>query len=297
MTSVNSDYTTLSSYLQGQQFGPKTLFSDTNMSYPILPQYHVNYGYNALTHDGDNGKYYTINNGYTCGAGQSTTFMVGSCPTNSFVKDVPPPPQNFAEYEITNTYEGFNSRPGMYQNIRDRVNKLNIIMFTKDGCFHCRQAMKNLDLQRWNIKTLNVANPANLRLFREWKGKGVPYFVSLTTRKTHTGNPQTISNLLSKLDGPTHRENFETSPVDALRNLDVNVLLSKTCGHCKTFRNLLEKENASNAVKIYYNNDPEANAVFSKYSFNGVPFMFSAKTGKYITGAPNSISQLVQSLS
>ena len=174
---------------------------------------------------------------------------------------------------------------------RNLLQDLGIVLFKQDSCSACNSVIRTLDLQN-KIQILDLKNPQNMKQFVALKGQAVPFFFSQKTGKTFTGHPKTINNLINILGT---RENFGGGN-PSLKDLDVRILLSQSCGYCKKLKGMLEQNNLTNSVKIYYNDDSEVSSVFGKFKIDGVPFMYSTKTGKKITGCPNSIENMIQSL-
>jgi glutaredoxin len=273
MTSVYSEYTKLSSYLQGQQFGPKSAVPVPDMGYPILPLQQVNYGFNTLTHDSNNVGYYNIESGYGQPK-QCTQFMMGQCPSNNIVQSYGP---------TSKVVEGFEHES----------ESASLIMFVQDDCKHCKDVLKELPLQKEfpGFVVLNLKDPKNMKSFVSYGGQGVPLFVCPSNKKTFTGKPKTIENLRMALQMPTKNVSKDT-----LRDLDIKILMSQRCGYCKRLKNMLEQNGVLHKVTIMYDNDPAVPQVFGAYKINGVPFIFSAKTKKTISGAPSSVAQIINAL-
>lgn len=82
ITRPNNNYARLNAYNQDSLFGPPEPPMTPSMQYITLPQEHVNYGYEALTHDSDGSKYYNVTTGY---GGKCTTFNTAKCPTNQVI--------------------------------------------------------------------------------------------------------------------------------------------------------------------------------------------------------------------
>ena len=299
MTSLYSDYTKLSSYLAGQQFGPKSTVPLPDMNYPILPQYKVYYGVNTLIHDSTPYTgYYNIESGYGNQQTSCTQFMVGSCPSNQYVQPftppTPPQPQSLA------SKEGFQLDSTMsLDDLRAELKKLKLIMFTQDGCKFCTDVLKDLHLKKAcpNIKILNLKDKANLKLFQMYGGRAVPFFVSETTKKTFTGHPKNLNTLYAHLKAAVAQNGTPANDLKArIKELDVHILVSDRCGYCRRLRSMLDANGLTDVVRVYRDNDPEASYVFGQFRYDGVPFIVSTKTGKHITGAPQSVAQLLQSL-
>lgn len=296
MTSLYSDYTSLSNYLEGQQFGPKPSVPTPDMAYPILPEKRVNYGYQALTHDSfPYTGYYNIESGYGK-QNKCDSFMFGSCPSNTYVRPYAPP----APPTPPQSREGFQLGGPMPANgsVKNQLKDLQIIMFTQDKCKYCTDAVKDLELKKNcpNLKIMNLKDKKNVDLFMTYGGQGVPFFVSEKTRMTFTGHPKTMSNLLQSLEG-SQAPAPPTNDIRAMiKDLDVKLLLSRNCGYCKKLKNLLEQNNVQDVVVMFWDNDPQARDVFGGMNIDGVPVIYSAKTGKHIMGAPGSLAQIISEL-
>jgi len=280
MTSLYSDYTQLASYLEGQQFGPKPSVPEPSMSYPLLPQYQVQYGLNSLTHDSNPYTgYYNIESGY--GNNKCTTFMVGSCPSNQYIQPFAPPQPPVESFEYND------------KDLTTELKKLKIIMFTQDGCKFCKDVVTDLDLKKKcpNLKILNLKDKSNMKLFQMYGGNAVPFFVSTETKKTFTGHPKSLSVLLKHLS-----EIPKDDLKSVIKDMDIHVLVSDRCGYCRRLTNLINSNGLTDVVRVYRQDDPNVAYVFGKYRYDGVPFIVSMKTGKNITGAPQTISQLLNAL-
>lgn len=294
MTSLYSDYTKLSSYLQGQQFGPKSTVPLPDMSYPILPQYKVYYGVNTLTHDSTPYTgYYNIESGYGNQQTSCTTFNVGSCPSNQYVQPFTPPPP-----APKPSNEGFEYDRMNMDDLRKELKNLKVVMFTQDGCKFCADVLKDLQLKKMcpNIKILNLKDKANLKLFQMYGGRAVPFFVSETSKRTFTGHPKNLSTLYAHLKHVDAAAAPANDIKTRIKDMDIHILVSDRCGYCRRLRSMLDANGLTDVVRIYRDNDPEAAYVFGQFQYDGVPFIVSTKTGKHITGAPQSVGQLLQSL-
>lgn len=282
MTSVYSEYTKLSSYLQGQQFGPKSSVPVPDQGYPILPLNQVNYGFNALTHDSNGVGYYNIESGYGQPK-QCTSFMVGSCPSNNVIQPYGPK----GPYGKSSSVEGFQ-----YEDSAD------VIMFVQDNCKHCKDVLKQLPLKKVipSLIVLDLKDPKNMQKFVSYGGQGVPFFVAPQTKKTFTGKPKTAEGLTLALQ-LNKASTASGRTIDPIKDLDIKVLLSKRCGYCTKLKNLLEQSGEIRKVTIMYDNDPNVPQVFGGFKVSGVPFIYSGKTKKHISGAPSTIQQLIQALS
>ena len=81
-TRPNTFYAKLDAYNQDSLFGPPEPPMTPSMQYITLPQEHVNYGYDALTHHSDGSRYYSVTSGY---GNKCTTFNTAKCPTNQVI--------------------------------------------------------------------------------------------------------------------------------------------------------------------------------------------------------------------
>lgn len=288
-SSAYNEYTKLSSYLKDQQFGPKSSVPVPNMAFSIIPQYHTNYGFNTLTHDNNNVGYYNIETGY----GQKCeTFNIASCPSNvpmrPFILPKPEPSPSPSIYSSI-LRENYGSHSSA-------IKALDIHVFTQDNCHYCTEVKKMIQLHQLPIQVHDLKDPKNLQLFKKYNGQGVPFFVSTKTHKTHTGLPSNVSVLVAKLSSDNSPSSGNTLR-DQIKDLNIILLLSHSCGYCRQLVNLMKSNNANDVVTMYYQDNPEFKKLSEKYRITGYPFIVSLKTGKTITGAPRSIDQLLRSLS
>ena len=89
----------------------------------------------------------------------------------------------------------------------DELVKLDIVMYSRDGCPYCDKA-KNLfgdQIAKITLKE-NEGTPEGVN--------GVPFFESRTTGKSHTGLPSSLDELIIKLKGETV-ENYEPKPYNS----------------------------------------------------------------------------------
>ena len=301
MASMYNDYTKLSTYLNGQQFGPKSALPSPDMAYPILPEKRVNYGYSALTRDSNPYTgYYSIESGYGKKENCGPSFMYGACPSNAFVRPyIQEPPAPPTPTPSGPSKEGFQLK-GQEQaplDMKPQLKDLKLVMFTQDGCKYCSDVLKDLSLKKNcpSMEILNLKDKSNIQLFQGYGGQGVPFFVSKATNKTFTGHPRTMSALVSALSNNV-RAQRPNDIRSVMTQLDIKLLLSRQCGYCKRLKNMLEQNGVSDTVVMYWDNDPSAHEVFGKLAVDGVPVVLSVTTGKHIVGAPSNLDQLIGAL-
>lgn len=308
MASIYNDYSKLSTYLDGQQFGPKSAVPVPDMAYPILPESRVNYGYSALTHDSTPYTgYYSIDSGYGKKEACGPVFMYGACPSNAFVRPyiqppTPPTPPTPTPPKPSN--EGFQLKqrnnvvvapPSV--DVKPQLKDLKLVMFTQDGCKYCSDVMKDLNLKKNcpSMEILNLKDKRNVQLFQGYGGQGVPFFVSKATNKSFTGHPRTVTTLVDALSNgvpPPQPRDIQS----VMKQLNIKLLLSKQCGYSKRLKNMLEQNGVSDTVVMYWDNDPSAQDVFGSLAIDGVPVIYSVTTGKHVVGAPPTLHQLIDSL-
>ena len=83
-----SEYTHLSSYYKGSQFGPKLPASVPSNAYPTILKQGNEHGYEALTHDTDGNSYYNVEKAY--GTSCQPKYYVAKCPENKFIRPFVP---------------------------------------------------------------------------------------------------------------------------------------------------------------------------------------------------------------
>jgi len=88
----------------------------------------------------------------------------------------------------------------------DKLSKLDIVMYSRDGCPFCVKAKEMLgdQISKITVKN-NEGTPEGVN--------GVPHFESRTTGKTHTGCPSSTDELINKLEGV--KENYQPKPYNS----------------------------------------------------------------------------------
>lgn len=160
-------------------------------------------------------------------------------------------------------------------------------MYFQETCPHCVNAKKALQNHISQIELKNLKNKKNYQEFIELGGRGVPLFVSKKTHKTFSGNPQTFTNLISKLN---------VGAPQKLKDLKVKIFVSDSCGYCKKLKQMLQHSNEIRNVRIISLSDSAYQKEASSYKIDGYPFIVSEKTGKFMLGAPPSVASMISAL-
>jgi hypothetical protein len=100
--------------------------------------------------------------------------------------------------------ENYNDKNEINNEV-EKLKQLKIVMYSNDKCGYC---VKSKKLFGKNLKYITVKNNVPLP-----EGiKGYPYFISLQTKKSHTGYPSSIQNLIKNL---SVHENYEPKPYNS----------------------------------------------------------------------------------
>lgn len=151
-----------------------------------IPVYQL-YGFESLTHDNapnaSGSGYFKVTAGYQCAKPVLNMYpgkLVGLGPGHKIAL-----PQFNG-----NVIENYNS-----------LKDLNIEMYYNDYCGYCQKA-KDMLTQNGVIEQIqlkNVSEPNNSRDFKKHNARGVPFFVSKKTNKSHAGLPSSVDDLKKKL--------------------------------------------------------------------------------------------------
>lgn len=164
-------------------------------------------------------------------------------------------------------------------------------MYFQDSCPHCVNAKQALSKDLSKIKLYDLKVKKNYDEFSKLGGRGVPFFVSVKTKKTFSGNPGSFANLVKQLGiSPS-----STKPSN-LKDLKVKIFVSDSCGYCKRLKQMLSSSNNLKNVKIISLSDSDYEKEAKPYKFSGYPFIVSETTGKHILGAPPSVQNLINGL-
>lgn len=83
-----------------------------------------------------------------------------------------------------------------------------------------------------------------------------------------------------------------------MRDLNIIFLKMEGCGHCTRLKELLDKNNLTNQVKIVDSNSPQVDTLKNKYGeINGFPTLISETTGKKMVGGRSNIEDVLAALS
>jgi len=92
-------------------------------------------------------------------------------------------------------------------------------------------------------------------------------------------------------------EGYASSIQDRLKDLDVHVFVSNSCGFCKKLMDFLRQKGVLDQVTIRDTADPQNQQLFQKLGGNGVPFFYSTKTHKTFAGFVPDLEVIVGRLS
>jgi glutaredoxin len=271
VTSIYNDYTKLSSYLKGQQFGPKDDIPPPNMAFPIIPQYHASYGIDTLSHGYNGVGYYTIETGY-CEKNHKPTFNVASCPTNRPLQPFAPPGMSSSMSPSMPPSMTPSTRPGMPPSMTP-------------GMSPSMQPGMPPSMQPGMPPSMTPGMPPAMK-------PGMPPAMKPGMPPSMTpGMPPSMKPGMSP-----SIENFE-HPSPSLTDLQIHLFVQDGCKFCVHAKQFLKQNHIENQVMIHDLKDSYNLDLFKKFKGQAIPFFISLKTMKSFTGVPKSISDLISKLS
>lgn len=294
----NNFYAKLDTYNQDNLIGPPVPPIVPSMQYITLPQEHVNYGYDALTHDSDGSNYYNVTTGY---GNRCTTFNTAKCPTNQIISPAgapaPAPAPAPAHAQVREGYCHPPSQSSPNQNLRSQINDLQPVFFLDiKNCGHCRNMhnmlKQNQVLDLVVIKDIN--DPKNRQELVKLGGQGVPFIVSKRYGSNVTGVPPNLPALVMTLK----QQKPKVSPQLAaqLKDLNLVVYVSDMCSYCKMYKQFIHENGLRPFIRIVNvgNKEETKNDPFLKTnSLVGYPTTYSCKHKTSFPGVPKNVAQIV----
>lgn len=290
LSSVYSEYADLKRYNHDSQFGPPV--RGLPMQFPVLLEQKNAYGYDALTHDNEEGQYLNVSSAY--GNSCHPRFYVGHCPENNRLTSFPP-----ATTPTPIVRESFSTHTPHPHHFLDKVKHLKIIFFY-DGSGRCPHSKAAIDEYK-HVAPLNeifiikdIGIPHNKKLLFELGGHATPFFFSDTYKTSVTGFLK-LPDLISSLE--TKKESYEPSlhPLQKkAKDLQITVFVLPNCIFCHKLRKLLDEHNISEYIKYVDAHDPAHKSKLEHV--RGFPHLVSETTGKAVTGYSDSIEDLLKRL-
>lgn len=285
LSSVYSEYADLERYNHDSRFGPPV--RGLPQQFPVLLEQKNVYGYDALTHNNDEGQYLNVSSAY--GNSCNPRYYVGNCPKNNPVRSFPPPLPTHAPLR-----ESFQSS----QNMVDKLKKYKILFFY-DGsgrCPHSRAAVEEYKKiaplhEIFTIKDIGI--DANKKLLFDLGGRATPFFFSDTYKTSVTGFVK-LQDLISSLE--TKNESYDSlHPLQKkAKDLQITVFVLPNCIFCHKLRQLFDKHGVSDFIKYIDAHDPAHKSKLA--NVRGFPHLVSDSTGKSITGYSDSVEDLFNRL-
>ena len=298
VTRPNNFYAKLDSYNQDTLFGPPVPPIVPSMQYITLPQEHVNYGYDALTHDSDGSRYYSVTAGY---GKKCTTFNTAKCPTNQVIGGTGLAPSP-APAPAPMLREGFCHPPSTSQplNLKKQFADLDLVIYV-DGvhCGHCinlKRMLKENDLL--GVVELKDINTASYRQeLIKLGGQGVPFMKSKRLGTTVTGVPPHMEAVIVMFheQKPKVPENLASK----LKDLKLVVYVSDMCSYCKMYKQFIKDNDLRPFFKIVNvaNKEETQNDPFLKTNnLVGYPTTYSCKYKTSFPGVPKNVEHLISLL-
>ncbi len=283
-------YSDLFDYNNSSQFGPKLPATVPSSKFPTILDNSTKHSYSVLTYENNQNSYPSIDSAYTF---KEPKYFVGKCPNNEKIRDfgpsvvpVPTPePKKKKEAEkscnVVNEpiVEGFQE-----ENTMEQLKKLNILLFIDKKCPFSRNQLKQESTQTMDV--IDIKKKKNKQMFTDYGGFATPFFYSLSTNRSYTGfepNDKTIVKNMSVI------ENFSNSTSGKIKDLDIVIYSSKQCPYCNMLYKMLSDNNQLNNVTIV----DDMNQMENIENIQGFPYIFSRKTKKHMTGAPQDLDSLL----
>lgn len=162
---------------------------------------------------------------------------------------------------------------------RDKLNLLDIIMFTSSDCEYCPQQINALREQNV-LDTIVIKNVSNDKeVEKEAKKYGVigfPFFISLKNRTSTVGYYEDVDAIIEDLQ-----------PIQPAQDSKIYLLTRSGCGWCtKAKEDIASKNISKDIVSVLEASSPEAKEVIKKFNLKveGVPVYVSGKNGDTVVG-------------
>lgn len=319
ITNPNNAYASLDTYNMDNIIGPPISPIVPSMHYIQLPQEHMNYGYDALSHDYNGIGYYNVTTGY---GNKCTTFELARCPSNRAMScggapgtpggapsGAPAGAPSAAGCPVTvpSTREGY-SQPLVYhqttaapmQSVQKTIKDLDIEVFldTKN-CPHSQSMMKMLEQHGLvHLVTIyHVNNPEIRNMLIQKGGNGVPFLYSKTSGAHLTGMPPHLNALVNTLNTKKQPVTPSLNPevVEKLKQLDIVVYTTDSCHYCKLYKQFIYSQGLRPHIKmIDVNNKADTmNDDFLKTNqLTAYPFTVSKSLRTSFPGLPKSVDEI-----
>jgi glutaredoxin len=301
-TKPSNFYAKLNSYNQDSVFGPPVPPIVPSMQYITLPQEHVNYGYDALTHHGDGNNYYSVTTGY---GNKCTTFNTAKCPTNQIIGGAGAVPAPAPAPEVREGFCHPQQKRNKTSDLKTKIKNLNLLIYVDtQNCGHCQNMKK---LLRQNdlldvVELKEITIPCNRQELLSLGGQGVPFILSRNLGTSVTGVPPNLEGLVVMLRQQKKPQESKIPPhlEKKLKDLKLVIYVSDMCSHCKMYKQFINENGIRHLFKIVNvaNKDETDNDAFLQTnSLVGYPTTYSCKLKTSFPGVPKDVEQLIALLS
>lgn len=283
-------YSDLFDYNNSSQFGPRLPATVPSSKFPTILDTSTKHSYSVLTYDNNQNGYPSIDSAYTF---KEPKYFVGKCPHNQKIRDfgpsvVPTPtPEPSKKMESEKSCNVVNEpivEPFKQENPMEQLKKLNILLFVDKKCPFSRNQLKQESVKVMDV--IDIKKRKHKQMFTDYGGFATPFFYSLKTNRSYTGfeaNDETILKNISIV------ENFTNSTSSKIKELDVVIYSSKQCPYCNMLYKMLSDNNQLNNVTII----EDMNQMENVENIQGFPYIFSRKTKKHMTGAPQDVESML----
>lgn len=295
VTKPSNFYARLNTYTQDYMFGPPLPPVVPSMQYITLPQEHVNYGYEALTHDSNGDRYYNVTSGY---GNRCTTFNTAKCPTNQIISAAGAPgPAPAPSPAIREGYCHPTPVKSTPKTLQKQIVELDLVVYVDNkNCGHCRnmkKMMENEDLLEL-VELKDINNKENRKELLKMGGQGVPFVLSKKLGTNVTGAPPNMVALVAMLH--EQKPSVSRSIASQLKDLNLVVYVSDMCSYCKMYKQFIK----DNGLRPYFrivnvsNKDETENDSFLKTNnLVGYPTTYSCKYKTSFPGVPKDVEQII----
>lgn len=297
LTKPNNAYASLDGYNDNSVFGPPVSPIIPPMQYVTLPKDHINYGYNSLSHDYDGIGYYNVESGY---GKKCTSFGLAKCPANEPIAPPAPPLPTTSPPQLKEDF--FFEPSGQSKALKELA--LDIYVDVKN-CPHCSRMVSLLDGFHGVVSIKDISNNKFRNELIKKGGTGVPFTFSNTLQVSVAGVPPDVATLIQTLHQTSKKKKApagkKLSPAveGRIKDLQMTVYTSESCHFCTLYKKFIDRNGLRPYVHIVpVENKSIANAdpFLRTNQLPAYPFTYSRKYKTSFAGLPNSIDEIINSL-
>lgn len=287
-------YSDLFDYNNSSQFGPKLPATVPSSKFPTMLDNTKEHSYSVLTYENNQSGYPSIDSAYTF---KEPKYFVGKCPSNKKVRDfgpsivpTPTPGSNKVHVEekscnIVNEsiVEPFKNKIEE-ENPLEQLEKMKVLLFVDKKCPYSRNQLQQKSAKMMEV--IDIKKNKNKQMFTNYGGFATPFFYSMLTNRSYTGFEPNEKKLYKNLSVV---ENFSNSMDSKVKDLDIVIYSSKQCPYCNMLYKMLSDNNQLNNVTVIEDMSQMENVE----NIQGFPYIFSRKTNKNMTGAPQDVESML----